>query len=327
MILAARLCSLFFYVILVAYALKLLEKHSVKWIVFTTALLPMSIFQASIINTDATIIAESILIFALYIKLWDTEDSKNKIRLVVVLAVLLILLGLNKPNYVLLSLPFALLPARAFNGLRSYSLAIKGAVILAMLMVLGVWTHLTVEVSKAVPMYRGAEIAAQVKPAEQTMHVITHPFDYGYVFAHSLLIYGKYWFKGVFGLLGWTFVSLSPLIVTGLIVLYVLSILYEGETTRRANKTTTFSFAVVAIIAIISIFFTFYIAYNPVASRDIFGVQGRYFIPLIPFLFYGIKHLINQRYTLMYGWLSWIFPLGSFACLVAAFITYVKAIY
>lgn len=168
MIFMSRIGGLILYALLVTAALYVLRQHSARWIIFVIALLPMSVFQASIISTDSLAIASAIAGFACLIKLFG--DNKRGVTAstayLICLFISVCLATHIKPVYIFLSLPALALPVSIWSG-RRRMLAYKIGLILACLLVTGIWLYSTRSINAAGALSNNQQYAEVINTAAQ----------------------------------------------------------------------------------------------------------------------------------------------------------------
>lgn len=320
----SRAGGLILYVLLMSVALWLLRDNTAKWLIFVFALLPMNIFQASIVNVDSIVLAESVLILALYIKLFS--EKIYKIKYLIALSILIVLLSIAKSNYSVLALPLLFLPNNAWKNNSKRTIAYKLITVIVAIIFVGLWYLDTYQASSAISMYRG-DVHNQINVTEQAKHIVTHPMSYLLVTARTFIFFGNYLTKGIFGLFGWSFIEASIVTVILSSILIFVASLYGLKVPPRLNKKFGSLLVLTGLLCAGGITTILYLTYNVVGASYIYGLQGRYFLPLIPFILYGVKLIVNVRIieakTVL---LRVFFVLGSIAALTSAYITYAGAI-
>ena len=112
--------------------------------------------------------------------------------------------------------------------------------------------------------------------------ITQHPLDYLRVLAGSVTVLGKSWLDQL-GVLGWLDTPLNPLAMHLFFIFLVIVALgdrNEWQPSLRLRLTALATAAVCTVIMLTSL----YVCGNPVGHKVIVGVQGRYFLPLLPLL-------------------------------------------
>ncbi|MHB8439394.1 MAG: DUF2142 domain-containing protein [Acidimicrobiales bacterium] len=321
----ARVFTLALFVAFGSVALWLLRESRSKWIVFTCALVPMSIFQASIINADSFATGLALLLFALIVRHWKNPGSVSRPVFLAILATAT-LLSLSKPNYLLVAFIAGFLPKVSFRG----SLYRLRAVMFAVPVICtGLWGAYTAKFVKAGNIYDlGQAVASQISPIRQTRFIFTHPFQVLLYTVHSSET-GR-WFWEMIGNLGWNYVYLPIVLVCVVVVVLVLAALYSHHAasgTILSDRHLDWLMLTVGSVTCLSIVYSFYTTYTVVGEHSVQGVQGRYFLPALPFVMYGLGRVAPMRLTMSPRAALAFFSLGIPATLLVTSLVYYSATY
>jgi len=159
----------------------------------------------------------------------------------------------------------------------------------------------------------GVSISGQIR------FVLTNPARALHVAAHTLRVVNSFYWTSFVGILGWLDTLLQPWVYAaagyGLGALFVI-----GLITGRTRLAPLICCLIATLASAVLIFATLYADWTPVGAPVVQGVQGRYFLPLVPVLILGLG---ENRARVMWGraWgpLSIAIWLGlAFACLVAS---------
>ncbi len=292
---AARLLNLLTYVILVAAALLILRNSKWAWPMFIIGLFPMAIFQASIVSVDPLSTGLVFIFFSLLITVWAKKTIITKWEILAFLF-LAAAIPLTKQPYFILLLPLLLLPHKKWT-LKKHSYIFKVSFFALLVTPMLAWVQIIKDISVAgLSSLRGSEIASQVSTSGQIKYIITHPLDFTEVFFQSIVQFDGYWVGGIFGLLGWNVVGLSSILVLLLASALVLATFYAKEDNiKEKNLVRNLSILFCSVGCVVFTIVIFYLVYTPVGYDLIEGVQGRYFIPAIPFIVYGIGKIVPIR--------------------------------
>jgi uncharacterized membrane protein len=324
-ILAARLSTLFAYVTVVGFALYLIRKLKSRWLVFLVALLPMSLFQASIVNIDSTAIALSLLLFALLVRFWIYKRTLSRLE-IAMLTLVATGLALTKPNYVILSIAAVFIPNRSLS--RSWRIKARTLILILPVLAMIAWDISTARLIRAGAAAQLGWTVNSVDLVHQTKFILIHPFQVTFYAINSAYQYD--WFATIFGLLGYNFVIIPSVVIAMLVSTLVIAALYgqdQGINIGRQNNKQAYIFTAVSIVTVTSILYTFYAVNTPIGARLIAGVQGRYFVPVLPFLFYGVSRFIPIKVLMSQKATSIIFPSISTISLVISALVYYKVTY
>lgn len=256
------------------------------------ALLPMSITLCASLNPSALLNAGALLWIALVLKAAKSTDVRTS--LAAILAVTSIVLLTVKPGYVALALVILVVPRGAYPSTRRYwattIACIAGtAAVTAALLVSA--PQLPAEVLQARSVGVG-DAAGQIR------FVLEHPWAFTKVLAGSFSGDALVWLKELVGAPGRGRVVLSDAAI--LVALLGALLLMMRSATREVRLATwqRAGFLGVAAVSAAIIPASFYVLAMPIAAGMIVGVQGRYFLPIVPCLLIGLYGLrLQHRWT------------------------------
>jgi hypothetical protein len=238
-----------------------------RWLLCAAALLPISVFQAAALSGDAL---TQIAIFW-----WLAECLRAAARGaglgprgVLRLLAPAFALGLVKPGYAPLALAaLALpLPARPRVLLGAAALAAAALPTLA-------WASVAAA-ADVPPLFPGADLAGQLR------HALAHPLDFLAAAAGAVAALWPAWLEGLVGNLGHFDVEIPvPATALGLAAVTASATL-ERTPLRPAARLWLLAAFAATVLAVLAMA---YLGWTPVGSQVIQGVQGRYFLPILPF--------------------------------------------
>jgi len=282
---AARFLQGVFYVMLGFVALWVIGNSRAKWLIFLVALLPSSIFLAATVNADAYTIGVALVFFAVMVSFYKQASPLSKHQ-IVLLAGVSGGLALTKPSYGLLAILILFLPRRLFKT--------KWPKLIPVLIFLGVCILLALTSIKGMPfsdtilMYRDETAKANMGLAEQLRWMLERPLDFLQVLYHTFVTESREWMQSLVGSLGYNSIFVPyPLLILSLIVIVI-----AGLTSQVPRERVTQLFAWTSLLSIIAVIVILYATFNTVGSDVVKGVQGRYFIPCIAFLLYGMAYFL-----------------------------------
>ncbi|GAB6853858.1 DUF2142 domain-containing protein [Asaia astilbis] len=128
-----------------------------------------------------------------------------------------------------------------------------------------------------------------VSDAAQVHWVLTHPFSLPSVAYHTLSLRLTDFIRQFIGVLGWldtVFPSSFYLMICILIVATILFSLYPALRQRELRQSALAVWVSLGsvMLAVAAVFFSLYVIWTPVGAPVIDGVQGRYFLPIAPFV-------------------------------------------
>jgi uncharacterized membrane protein len=251
-------------------------------------LLPMTLILNAGYSPDGLVLGASILLISSALRFAETDTEATRLDLAAV-ALALTALAVTKPPYLLFgALMMVYRPDNFPPGWtrRRFFLLSMSIAICAV----GVWSAVGYP-RGAVEVYRPG-----IDPAGQVRWIITHPIEYMNVVGDTFMSPESQDFVlrgwvGAFGMFR-SGVPDSPL-MSGVFVYLaagVLGALTVAEAGRKRRFESTREAAVSLIplalfaSAVVALYTSAYVAWDQVAAPRVFGVQGRYFIPILPLI-------------------------------------------
>ncbi len=279
-----RLANLLVWIFLTYLAIRITPVH--KWVFLMLALIPMTLFEAASLSADSFLFGLAFLIIAIFFK-FAFDDNKKKIRIkdIYILFILLMLIGLAKSNYFLLFFLIFLIPAEKF-GNRKKMLLVSGSLFLGVAAIIGIWYLLTKNLY--------APIVPQVSISGQIAYILGDPLRFPYVLlntfinrgaSYQLLFVGNFWLDIPLPM-WWIGTYIATIIPVALLDKNKINITRN----QKLISSVTFIFNFIAACVLV------YITWTAVGQNIIDGIQGRYFIPILPLLFlllYKIRNFEN----------------------------------
>ena len=261
-----------------------------RLVMFAVLLMPMSLSLFASCGQDATLIALTCLVFAAISRQLDEGRPLSRAQAAVVIASLIVVL-VGRPPYAAL-LPALLIPG-LFNGRRNRPSWIAGFWLACLSFAVTVtwWLtamHSTRAVARPIP---GIGL---VDAKMQLINLLHHPGIVpgllGYAGQHT-----AEYIAGIIGYLGWLDTLMPPLYYVPMIL--VLAVAGIGEMVRgpRFAKSVTVLLFAALFAGVAAVFLVEYLIWTPVGAPGIYGVQGRYFIPLVIAAAVGLPRLGNSQ--------------------------------
>ena len=278
----ARLLNFFVYTLLIFAAVCIMPKYRILMICI--ALWPMTLEQLASCSYDSMILGLAFLFIANWLRLMEKKSLYTVWDLAAEI-MLVFLIASCKPFYAPLILLCAALPKENFRkGWR------KGFWISFLLPVILGILYFEREVIKDV--LTGSNVAWGDPEMEgmTIQDVVLHPLRIMKMFFNTLLRNGQwYLYSAVGSELGWLEIRPSAALIMGFIGTTVLSVIpAENETEKNFNKERMISLEVF-VLSVFCIIGTLLLSSTYKASEIIGGVQGRYFIPVLPLLCIALR--------------------------------------
>lgn len=267
------LCAIFLAIRLIPF---------LKWALVLFALTPVSLFQSSSLSPDALTNGLSILLIAVFLN-YAYDESKGPAMLAAIFP--LSMLVCASKLYFPLVLLYLLIPVRRVGSRKKYwgiFLLLAAAAALAVLF----WYYYARGIY--VPMKKG------VSPMGQLQYILRDPFNYVAVLWNSIMLYGKDCIVSFVGKLGHYNHAVLPawLVALQIMALLFISATDGNESLAVGYKEKLVLFAVL-LLGVLWVFTSQYLSWTAVGANAIFGLSGRYFIPVI-FLFFMLFY--NRKF-------------------------------
>lgn len=310
------------YIVMAAAALWIMRKNKSKWLLFVIALLPSSIYQAATINADSFTIGVTLLFLATVLFIFTHKKLLQPLH-IGVLATATILLMLAKPSYSLLAGILLFSPVKPLFKNTKAKIITIGAILGAAALVFLISSLKGIEYGASILLYKDAATAAQIIPGDQVKWILTHPIGYVVVLWHTFVVAGFEWNQSLIGMLGYNTIA-TPFIFTYFAgIVLVLAALYDNKYSRN-QALLLLGFGLLSALAVITIL---YGTFNVVGSPTLAGVQGRYFIPCLPFILLGLFRLLPVKLTIKDTAAAPLFACSSFLILYVTLYAYAKALF
>jgi uncharacterized membrane protein len=274
---------------LIAYAIATLP--TLAWAFVTIAMLPAAIYGRSVINADGGALATAMVVTAL----WLRGISSPRLPILGRQSFWMMLCALTKPA----NLVFVLLGLMPLRGLSARQWHRPALTILPALAVAVLWS---VSSGADTATWRMVEITGQnpeaFNPAVKLGHLLHHPLDFpaAVIGASHEQDLGELW-RQVIGVLGLFDTVLQPWVYPILTGLLLCSFLARLPFAPPARHKTAIVAGLTALAYIVVIYLVCYLVFTPLDANTVWGVQGRYFIPILALLAIVVAALVNSAPT------------------------------
>ena len=270
----ARLANLLAGTLLLLLAIRQLP--ACRWLAAMVAVTPMALTNRASVSADVVVVGAAWVLVATAAKLALAPAEASGRRDHALLLATAVVLCLTKPPYALLALAPCIVPRERWpRGRRgaAFAAAYVAAVVLATGLALGTALSLDLSVRPGAPVDREAQLRDAVREPLRAARIV----------AADAVVHGPRYAAQLVGVqLGWLDTRLPWWLVEGyLLILAALLVLDGGPRPslgwwRRAWLAALVAASALAIIA------SQYMAFTPYRADFVEGVQGRYFLPLVP---------------------------------------------
>lgn len=267
-----RLVNLLIYIIIVYFAIKIIPIH--KYVLLLVALMPMTLYEASSLSADSLNLALSFLTISFFLHL---AMVKNKIHTKDILISLLLIFALvfSKQAYAIMALLFLMIPKEKFkNNIKKIALFL--IITLPSLISMIIWNLL----------FKGlyASQRSGLVSSDYNIHfILSNPLNFPTILTNTLVYTFPGYITTFVGIFRGNIYSLPlHLIYLYCMVLIVVSLL-DNSKYKLSFKQKIIPLFIFSVVSVSAFLFEF-ITYTSIGSNIIEGIQGRYFIPVVPLL-------------------------------------------
>lgn len=311
----SRFFTLLAWLALTYLAIKLLPGG--KWFLVAVALLPTSLLQAATIGPDALVNGVSWLLIALSLAFFVRTRPVNAAALFSAFILALALCTTKQGYWLLAALPFFIPANNLPRGLRLAWRVVAPAVLIAVSALYTLSARPILQdgnLLQRTDVYVNSHAQLDVllnAPTEYLGQLITQPFSRSYDTVYT----------GLVGMLGNRQIQL-PMVIAGFLYLALVVFLAPAKpvTQLKNHRRRLRTLVVVIFIGTYAIISTMlYLSFTPVGRGLVEGMQGRYFLPLLPLLLVfplAAKKTINLPFAAKLAAASVIILALTYACFV-----------
>lgn len=295
-----RIGSLLAYLLITAIAIKKLPHY--KSLLMLVALSPMALYQGASVSYDALSFAFLFLFFALLIAYYFQEE-KITLKQILVLFLVALAQRFSKDGYFIMFFGFAFIPISKFENKKLFA----GTFLLMMLasflpgQLWGMYIkslHLPPEMPFQNDYFfnQSKNLAFHLQQPLQAIKLVSL----------NILTQGREWIHGSIGRFGYAYIFLPISMVGFYLLMMIFSVLAEETSTKMAPRfrLPLLGLTLMNCMAIIVILF---LVITPVGGHYLHGLQGRYFTPLLPFLFLFLFYI--PKPIIKANWMRWVVPI------------------
>ena len=311
----ARICSLIFSIFIIYHAIKITPV--LKKTMTTVALMPMSIFLMGMITYDNMIISISLFTVAYILRLiYDDSIKRIDNKNIFILILLGFILFNYKTLYLSLFILLLFIPNEKFGSLKSKIIKF---------IIIGVFILLLTALIKLPLLFLAPTDDSAAKLTSLQSNYVKNNFGtYLIVLFKNIFSQKTYQMTSMVG----TFGLLDTYLPIPIIYFYLFLLVYMGLCENRDDKykiklsmKSALLFAI--ILSVFTIYTAMYISWTPqvfgkIGTKEITGVQGRYFIPL---LFPALLLLSNNKLGKKFKMLKEYYIIGIVITLMISSLT------
>ena len=258
-----------------------------KMSLFVICLLPMSAHLVGSFSYDGMILAMSLVLVAHIMKLAFGQQTKHRLRDLIIVAVIGVLLGGCKGGaYTPLLALLCLLPMRCFKGKKQRLIFGGGIALGAIIMFIAAS-------SSSVDSSVGSTVGWAQAPPYSIGWIFENPLAFIQLLTNTIASKGGEILNSLIGAdLGWFNIPISTALAVSFLGIFVLSCIYvsESQTGVLLVPKQKLVIGIALILSVAMVVAGMMFSWTPIGSPAIEGIQGRYFIPLLLPLVFCLKN-------------------------------------
>ena len=278
-----RICSILCYLFLMYWFIRTMR--FAKTAAFIMAVLPMTIQQCCSYSYDSLVIEFAFLYIAVVFGLVYEKEPIQKRQIALYTAFMILLSICKGGTYMPLCLLTLLIPPERFSSKQKkwiFTGCMAGIAIAAFLS--GTLRSVLFVVSPTEEQAAGAYLAGETYGAAG---LLSNPMEFILLSARTLFLNSDSFLENMFGMqLGWLDINVSRIVIYAMALMIALSVLRiedgRGEMKPEITAGQKLFCLFAAVCSIGMVFVSLFISWTPRESMEIFGIQGRYFLPLLP---------------------------------------------
>lgn len=295
-----RISGLLLFGILISYSLKIIPKFFEK-VLFTISILPMTLQQVCSYNYDSVLFTASFFLFAYLLYLVYEKEKINKLDIALV----------TLSSIIIATIKFVYLPILGLGLLiprEKFTLKHGKILVILMLVVLSLGSYLVVmKCNSLFWNVHESNTSSLIDYNTYTVsQVIQHPLrEIVIIIATFQKFTADYISQMISGPLGWLEMNVPALQLSGFLMMLFYS-LFSVEKKSKMDRNVKVCSGLFSMLMILIVILALQISWTPDNSLIVVGVQGRYFLPILPMILLAMKDLLtvkaeNTNIILFYG--------------------------
>lgn len=293
-----RICSILFYLFTMYWFIRLMPFG--KSAAFIMAVLPMTIQQCCSYSYDSIVIEAAFLYLAVLFGLLYQKQPIQRWQ-IVLYVIFMIMLSVSKGGtYMPLCLLTMMIPISRFKDKKQKWIFVGCMAAVAVIAFLS--STLSYVLYVATPTAEQAADSYLAGEAYGAAGLLQNPWTFICLTTRTLFLSGDGFLETMLGMqLGWLNVFVSRIVIYGLLLMMILSVLPVEDGREHSEITVTTGqkifYLVAAALSVGMVFASMFMSWTPRDSTAIAGIQGRYFLPLLPalLLLFRSKNVVLKK--------------------------------
>lgn len=280
-----RVCYILWYLFAMYWFIRLMPFG--KAAAFIMAILPMTVQQCCSFAYDSVVISVAFIYLAVLFQFLYDEKPIQKWQIAIYAGCIIILSMSKGGTYLSLCLLTLLIPAKRFSQKkRKWQFVVSmGAISLVTFL----WNTMSYVLYVAAPTAEQAAGTYLGDEARGAAGLLADPMGFLTLALRTFFRSGDGFIENMLGMqLGWLNIDVSRLVVYGLLLLLILSVLQienvKGQSSIVVTNTQKISYFLASAMTVGMVLASMFMSWTPKDAVGIEGVQGRYFLPLLPIL-------------------------------------------
>jgi uncharacterized membrane protein len=267
----ARLVNGFLTVMICTLAIAI-SRRGTAWL-FALGSLPMTLHLAGSCSQDGMLIGLALLAAAILSR--HTKETRwLKLSWIGISALFAVLAAAKPPLLICALFPAAFVSRRYLRPLLPFVISFVATIL---------WYIVGIA-----PVKVQFQATNGVSDSGQIKWMLLNPFGTVGIVIHTLRTMGKLFWAQMIGRLGWLDTPLSGGFYALASIILVLSFLsgavWKGAASDRQSARAVWTTLAVGSLSVVAMMLALYVIWSPVGAGLIAGIQGRYFLTLLPFL-------------------------------------------
>jgi uncharacterized membrane protein len=286
LLLLMRLAGVVLFTATVAYAVSITPV--LKWPFVLIAMLPVALYNRAVLSADGAALSYAMVITALCLRgMYRSGAAETWQR-----SFWMTLCALAKqPQIVFVALELML---TKFTQMRSRWRNVL-IVVLPCLLLSPLWV---IAVSADVAAWRlqgdGPHLPEHFDPLWKLWYMWEHPSHFPLAVWNTLTVWGDRLWPELIGILGWQDIWLRPSVYVVLTICLVLAPLQKLHL-KGEERARVFAVSAIAVFGyVVLVYLIFFLTYTPMNVDHVRGVQGRYFVIVLPAAAALIAVMVNR---------------------------------
>ena len=295
-----RISALLLFAVLISYSLKIIPKFFEK-VLFTISILPMTLQQVCSYNYDSVLFTACFFLFAYLLYLIYEKEKINKLDITLV----------TLSSIVIATIKFVYLPILGLGLLiprEKFTLKNGKVLVILMLVVLSLGSYLVVmKCNSLFWNVHESNTSSLINYNTFTIsQVIQHPIrEIVIIIATFQRFTADYISQMISGPLGWLEMNVPAIQLSGFLMMLFYSLFIVEKKSETDQKVKLCS-GLISMMIILIVILALQISWTPDNSMIVVGVQGRYFLPILPMVLLAMKDVLtikaqNPNIVLYYG--------------------------